>query len=439
MATKLEKARARHEIALEKCDDIRKVAEAEERDFTPDEEKAFDSAMADAEAAKSEIASLEKRAERFAALDKELESARNVPQARPDAAASIQVGQDRQSYDPNGGFRNAGDFLLSVVKFGKGYSLDARLRPFQSAAGSDEQGEYSGSRGAFLLPVGLMPGLLSVPSQADPTADLVTRIMMETASIKVNARTDKDHSDSVSGGLRVYRRAETQQAEASAMAMEQITLEADSLMGVAYITEELIQDSPISVIGLLEAGFRDEFTSKELEEKLTGTGVGQFSGVLGADCLVTVDTSGATADAITYEQVLEMRARCWGYGSAAWMANHSCLVQLGLIADAADRNILVTDARADVPDTLLGRPLYVTEYLPELGDAGDLLLGNWSQYLYAERQGLETGESVHVRFLENERTIKVSKRNAGAPWWRSVLTPKNGPTLSPFVVLDDRA
>jgi hypothetical protein len=93
-----------------------------------------------------------------------------------------------------------------------------------------------------------------------------------------------------------------------------------------------------------------------------------------------------------------------------------------------------------VPDLLLGRPCIFTEWAKTLGDQGDLVLGTWSQFLEGTYQTLQSAESIHVRFLEHERTMKFWLRNAGAPWWRSALTPKNSTsTLSPFVVLDARA
>jgi len=55
---------------------------------------------------------------------------------------------------------------------------------------------------------------------------------------------------------------------------------------------------------------------------------------------------------------------------------------------------------------------------------------------YYQRQ---SAESVHVRFVNHERTFKFWLRNAGAPWWRSALTPnKSSVTLSPFVTLAAR-
>jgi hypothetical protein len=53
---------------------------------------------------------------------------------------------------------------------------------------------------------------------------------------------------------------------------------------------------------------------------------------------------------------------------------------------------------------------------------------------------LKSDESIHVRFLYNERTFRFVLLNAGQPWWKSALTPKHSSnTLSPFVTLAPRA
>jgi hypothetical protein len=66
-------------------------------------------------------------------------------------------------------------------------------------------------------------------------------------------------------------------------------------------------------------------------------------------------------------------------------------------------------------------------------------LCNWSEYLEGTYMPYETAESMHVRFLENETAFRVTMMNAGAHWWRSVLTPVNGSTLSPVVYLQTRS
>jgi HK97 family phage major capsid protein len=97
-------------------------------------------------------------------------------------------------------------------------------------------------------------------------------------------------------------------------------------------------------------------------------------------------------------------------------------------------------ARDGEPDRILGRPVVLTEYCATVGDVGDLILANWSEYLEGTYEALNSAESIHVRFVNHERTFKFWLRNCGKCWWRSALTPKkSAKTLSPFVTLAARA
>ena len=138
-----------------------------------------------------------------------------------------------------------------------------------------------------------------------------------------------------------------------------------------------------------------------------------------------------------------MRAQCWGYGKAIWLANHDCLPQMGLlnqaVGTAGTGMIWLPSLREDAPDMLLGRPIFFTEYTKTIGTAGDIVLANWSEYLEGLYQPMESAESMHVRFVNHERAFKFWMRNAGQGWWKTAITPNQGSnTLSPFVVLQSR-
>ena len=62
-----------------------------------------------------------------------------------------------------------------------------------------------------------------------------------------------------------------------------------------------------SFAALLENGFRDQFTAHLVNERLFGTGVGEFEGVMNSPALMTVskDTNQATKT-ITYSNVIGM-------------------------------------------------------------------------------------------------------------------------------------
>ena len=228
------------------------------------------------------------------------------------------------------------------------------------------------------------------------------------------------------------------------MEVEHITLTANSIMGVAYATNELMSDSPQSFTALLETAFAEEFRSFLIDARLNGTGVGQIEGVNVGGGLVTVAKEGGqSADTIVGENIVKMRSRCWRYGNAIWMANHDTLPQLAaaeLSGNSSDVFMFQPGRGIDVPDAVLGRPIAFTEYNETLGDKGDIVLVNWAEYLEGVYQPLAGAESIHVRFVENENTFRFTARVAGVPWWRAALTPKNSSnTLSPYVSLAARA
>lgn len=351
--------------------------------------------------------------------------------------------------DPKRGFKDHREFLLTVMKAGErgGYTEDQRLKSLASfgngldrhmAAGSDEQSTISDAYGGYLIPMGFSPNLMSVQAEADPIAGLTTKIPMTNPVVPINARVDKNHTSSVSGGFQVFRRVETQAVTATRQQYEQVVLNANSLFGVAYATEELLARSPISFMALIEAGFRDEFVAKLLDERLNGTGTGMYEGIVNSPARILVDRN--TNGTIIKEDIDNMRARCWGYGKAVWLYNHDCLPALrslyqtiGVGGSAVPYFSVDTNGNS----TLDGRPAYATEFTQTIGTVGDLVLGNWSQYLEGTLTGISSAESIHVRFENHERVFKFWTENDGRGWWRSALTPKrSSSTLSPFVLLD---
>lgn len=417
-------------------------ADADNRDLTADEEK-------DYQELEAQLPALDRRIEReqtFLNAQASQQPIRDLNRdTREEAAARIGRVHDAWQDDPMCGYERPRDFLLDVIEAGQGGDTTPQLR-FLAAAGSDEQGGYSDPHGGFFVPEGMAPQVLTVDPEVDPTADRITQVPMTTQVVKTNARVDKNHSTTVSGGLTVSRRAETQQPGSSRQEYEQVKLEATGLFGLAYASEQVLERSPISFAALLDAGFKDEFGSKALAERIAGTGNGEPLGILNSPCKIAVAKEGGqTADTINGTNIVKMRKRCWRYGQAIWLANHDTYEHLlkAHVSGTNDDVFLFNPSRGiDVPDTLLGRPIFFTEYAKTLGDEGDLILAVWSQYLWGTlgSPNPRRAESVHVRFLNHERTFKFWLENDGQPWWRSPLTPKeSSETLSPIVVLQERA
>ncbi len=243
--------------------------------------------------------------------------------------------------------------------------------------------------------------------------------------------------------------------------MEGVELVATNLFGLCYATEELWADSGITFAAILAQGFKDQFKGHLMNERLVGTGVSEFEGILNSPCLITVakDNNQSTGT-ISYSNVSNMRAQCWGYDKAVWLYGHDSLpqlMQLSFTPAGASNSVAIplwqASAREGEPDLFMGRPAIESEFCEPLSTSGDIILGVWSEYLEgiyaAGSKGVRnvpspagtfsSVESIHVRFVNHERAFKVWMRNCGRCWWKTPLTPRRGTkTLSPFVVLANR-
>ena len=360
------------------------------------------------------------------------------------AHGRVAVGADRAAEDPRRGFRDHKDFLQAVMRAERG-RVDPRLAPL-AAQGSDEQGEYSGPHGGFLVPHGVAPGILSVAPEDDVLTPLFTDVPMTTPTLSLNARVDKDHTTSVSGGFIVTRRPETVDGTASRQKYEQVTLTANEEFGLAFATQRLLTDSPASFVAIIQAGFRDEFVSNAMKEYVNGSGVGERQGMMKAGCRISVaKKSGQTGSTIVKENIDEMAARCWRYSRAVWLANQTARPQLKSLVQVVGQGgnsvpYFVTDgAPAGFDGMLDGRPLVFTEFAETLGTEGDLILIVPSEYLVCTYQSEQYAESMHVRFVSAENAFRFYRRNDGQWWWATPVTPKKGVTLSPVVTLATRS
>lgn len=357
------------------------------------------------------------------------------------AASKVDVKPAWEKDTEKRGFKHQQEFLQAILATYRTRKMDERLNGLMATAGSDENMTISDPYGGFMVPVGFSPDMLRIRPEGDPIGALTTRVPMANPALKMPARTESSHATSVAGGLTVARKLETASATASRMAIHQVELVAHSLFGLSYTTEELLQDSAVSWAAILEQGFSDAFIGKIVDERINGSGVGEYLGVLNSDALVEVaKESSQTAATLKYANFAKMMSRQWNYGRSVWLANHDCLPEIMTIENAAGQQLWQPNMRESVPSQILGRPLYLTEYCQTLGAVGDILLVDWAEYLEGIYQPMQSAESIHVRFVEHERAFKFSIRNAGVPWWKGSITPaKSTSTLSAYVALAVRA
>jgi HK97 family phage major capsid protein len=180
-----------------------------------------------------------------------------------------------------------------------------------------------------------------------------------------------------------------------------------------------------------------------------GTGVGQPQGAFNSDaCVSQAKESGQAAETIEAENIMKMYSRIYSPRKAkgAWYYNAECLPQLLTleltVGTGGQALYIPAGGLASLPNnTIFGRPAYETEHCEALGTVGDIVFGNFSDYLVVLRsRSAKTAMSVHLRFQYDETAFRSTFSIDGRPWWDKALTPRKGSsTLSPWVKLATRA
>lgn len=344
-------------------------------------------------------------------------------------------------------FGSFGEQLSSVVRAGlPGGQVDQRLFQVRAATG---MGETVPSDGGFLVQTDYSNDLLQ---QVYQTGILLPRcrrfqISGNSNSIKLNAFDETSRASTRLGGIIGYWKDEAAQITASKPKFRQMELNLKKLTGVCYVTDELVNDV-VALESVVSQGFVSEFGFLIDDAIINGTGAGQPLGILNAGCLVSVaKESGQRAATVVYENIVKMYARLLpgSEQSAVWLVNRNVLPQLYSMSLAVGTGGVPVFTPANgisgLPyNTLFGKPVIAIEQAATLGTVGDIVLADLSNYVIAEKGGIEAASSVHVQFLYDEMVLRFILRIDGQPSMAAALTPHKGSdSLSPFVALVTRA
>ena len=255
------------------------------------------------------------------------------------------------------------------------------------------------------------------------------------------AADDRDRSDGKINGVSVYRKAEADEMTAGGKAkLKERELRLEDMYGLVYMTNRMLRDAP-AMAAYTKRVLRDQLAFKLDYEIWGGTGAGECLGITNSDLIVTVaKETDQTADTINATNVTKMLARFKGdISKAAWFVNQDCLSQFPLMT-IGDQPVYTPDFRGNPFGALLSIPIIPVEFCETLGDAGDIVLADWNQYLLITKGGIEEAESIHVKFLTDETAFRFIMRNNGQPMHDQPITPLKGSnTLSPFVMLAERS
>lgn len=344
------------------------------------------------------------------------------------------------------GFKSLGDYLLAVRSAGlPGGRVDEKLYIANEASGLNEG---TPSDGGFLVHSDFSTNLLDLAARESLLYPRTNRFQVAGNSIVLPAVDESSRATgSRWGGVRTYWSSEASQATSSKPKFREMKLSLKKLIGLAYATDELIEDSAVlaKVIG---QSFADEIAFMRDDAILRGVGGGQPLGILNSGALVTVDAeTGQATDTVIFDNVLKMFSRMVPRSrkNAVWLINQSVEPQLYSLAldigTGGGPVFLPAGGASEAPySTLFGRPVLLCESCSALGDLGDILFIDPTQYVLAEKAGgIKVDASIHLRFDYDESAFRFVYRFDGQPAWDQALTPyKGADDLSPFVALAAR-
>ncbi len=353
-------------------------------------------------------------------------------------------------------FPTFGDQLIAVanaaISARQGVpQVDPRLQraPREFSRAPTGAGEIDPSAGGFLVQTDFSTAIFMRTYEMGQILGRIRKLSLSTAanSIKIPGVDETSRATgSRWGGVQSYWVGEGQSATTTKPKFRLIELDLKKLMANWYVSDELLADASV-VNSIANEAFSEEIMFMTEDAIFRGDGAGKPLGFLNSQALVTVaKETGQASKTVVYENVLKMWSRCWARSrsDAVWFINQDVEPQLyalsQVIGTAGVPVYLPANGISGQPyGTLFGRPVIPVEYADTLGNQGDLSLVDMSQYVLADKGGVQAASSMHVAFLTDEMVFRVTYRLDGQPIWHSALTPYKGSnTLSPFVSLAAR-
>lgn len=346
--------------------------------------------------------------------------------------------------EPDKHFNSFGEQLGAIARHYSGGQSDNRLVRAPIGAG-----ETDASAGGFLVQTDFASAIFT---RAYDMGDILGRVFKLPISansngIKIPAVDESSRATgSRWGGVQSYWVGEGDGATATKPKFRLLELDLKKLMSVMYVSDELLQDQ-VALESIASQAFSEEIMFMTEDGIFEGDGVGKPAGIMKSPALVTVaKDNGQAAATLSLNNIVSMWSRMWirSRKNAAWYINQDVEPQLYQLSQTVGTGGLpmflpAGGLNAAPYSTLFGRPVIPIEYASTLGTPGDIVLADFSQYVLADKRGMQAATSMHVRFLTDEMTFRFTYRVDGESLWNVPLTPfKGSNTKSPFITLAQR-
>ena len=173
-------------------------------------------------------------------------------------------------------------------------------------------------------------------------------------------------------------------------AFSQVSIGAYKLGTLIKVSEELMNDSIFDLESYISAEFARRIGAKEEEAFFTGDGSGKPLGILAASGGAETGVTAASATAITADELMDLfySLKAPYRKNAVWVLNDSTIKAIRKLKDNSGQDLWQPSLVAGTPDTILGRPVKTSAFMPAIGASQKTIaFGDFQYYWIADRQG----------------------------------------------------
>ena len=170
----------------------------------------------------------------------------------------------------------------------------------------------------------------------------------------------------------------------------QVSIGAYKLGTMIKVSEELLNDSVFDLESYIAREFARRIGTKEEEAFFTGDGTGKPLGILAASGGAETGVTAASATAVTADELMDLfySLKSPYRKNAVWILNDSTIKAIRKLKDNNGQYLWQPSLVAGTPDTILGRPVKTSAYMPAIAaGAKTIAFGDFSYYWIADRQG----------------------------------------------------
>lgn len=173
-------------------------------------------------------------------------------------------------------------------------------------------------------------------------------------------------------------------------AFTQVSIGAYKLGTMIKVSEELLNDSAFDLESYISREFARRIGAREEDSFFNGDGTGKPLGILATNGGAEIGVTAASAIAITADEVIDLfySLKSPYRKKAVWVLNDATIKAIRKLKDNNNQYLWQPSLVAGTPDTILGRPVVTSAYMPTAAaGAKTIAFGDFSYYWIADRQG----------------------------------------------------